>query len=259
MRGVPGDSGRPRELIRRLAAAHPDAPRFALRFASDLELLMAVMLSAQTTDDAVNGVTTQLYARYRRPAHYLAAPSGELEALIRPVGLQRRKAAALRGTMRVLVAEHGGRVPDRLEELVRLPGVGRKTANLVLAVRGDPQGIFVDTHVGRVARRLALTCERDPVRAERDLQRVVPRAEWWRFPDLLVWHGRRICTAQRPACDRCTLADLCPSGLGPRADGPSPRGAAAQDARTANTPPPARRSPSPHPRRVEARPRRPGS
>jgi endonuclease-3 len=211
VRGVPGDRRRPDELASRLAVLYPEAPRLELRFANDLELLVAVLLSAQTTDAAVNRVTDQLFARYPHPESYLAVPPEELERTLRPLGLQRRRAAALRGTMRALLEEHDGRVPGRLDELVRLPGIGRKSANLVLAARGDAQGVFVDTHVARVARRLGLTEARDPIRIERDLQRLVPRAEWGRFPDRLLWHGRRVCAARRPACGRCTLADLCPS------------------------------------------------
>ena len=158
-------------IIERLAAEHPDA-QIALRSGSPLELLVAVMLSAQTTDVNVNRVTPALFAKYRRPEDYIAVPP---------------------------------------EELVRLPGVARKTANVVAAELGEPQGIVVDTHVRRLSQRLGLTREEDPVKIERDLMKIVPRREWGRFPHLLIWHGRRVCLARRPTCERCVLTDLCPS------------------------------------------------
>jgi endonuclease-3 len=197
-------------IIDRLAEAHPDAT-IALRFRNDLELLVSVMLSAQTTDVTVNRVTTQLFRKYRRPEDYLAVPEAELEEDIRPTGTFRQKARNLRGAMRVLIEDFEGEVPTRLEDLVRLPGVGRKTANVVAAERGATQGIVVDTHVRRLSQRLGLTRNHGPEKVERDLQRLVPRADWARFPHLLIWHGRRICNAQRPRCGRCSLSDLCPS------------------------------------------------
>lgn len=206
--------GRRRErigpILARLAAAHPDA-RIALRFRSDLELLVAVMLSAQTTDTTVNRVTERLFEKYRRPEDYLAVPLEELERDLYATGTYRQKAKALRGTMRMLLEEFDGEVPRRLEDLVRLPGVARKTANVVAAELGHAQGIVVDTHVRRLAQRLGLTRHDDPVRIERDLQRVVPRADWARFAHLLIWHGRRVCTARAPRCEECVLEDLCPS------------------------------------------------
>jgi endonuclease-3 len=197
-------------IIDRLALAHPDAT-IALRFRNDLELLVSVMLSAQTTDVTVNRVTPRLFRKYRRPEDYLAVPEAELEADIRPTGTFRQKARNLRGAMRLLIEEFDGEVPARLEDLVRLPGVGRKTANVVAVERGATQGIVVDTHVRRLSQRLGLTRNHDPVKIELDLQRLVPRADWARFPHLLIWHGRRICLAQRPRCELCSLSDLCPS------------------------------------------------
>ena len=197
-------------VIERLAADHPDAT-IALRFRSDLELLVSVMLSAQTTDVTVNRVTERLFRKYRRPEDYLAVPEAELEADVRPTGTFRQKARNLRGAMRVLIEEFDGEVPTRLEDLVRLPGVGRKTANVVAAERGATQGIVVDTHVRRLSQRLGFTHNHDPVKIERDLQRLVPRADWARFPHLLIWHGRRVCIAQRPRCEACVVSDLCPS------------------------------------------------
>jgi endonuclease-3 len=197
-------------IIERLAAAHPDAT-IALRFRSPLELLVAVLLSAQTTDVNVNQVTEKLFAKYRRPEDYLAVPPEELERDIYRTGFFRQKAKALRGTMRLLLEDYGGEVPQRLEDLLRLPGVARKTANVVAAELGHTQGIVVDTHVRRLSQRLGLTKHDDPVKIERDLQRLVPRADWGRFPHLLIWHGRRVCIARRPLCEACVVSDLCPS------------------------------------------------
>jgi len=197
-------------IVERLVAEHPDAT-IALRFHSDLELLVSVMLSAQTTDVNVNKVTPLLFAKYRGPEDYLAVAAEELERDIFQTGFYRQKARAIRGTMRLLIDEFGGEVPRRLEELVRLPGVARKTANVVAAERGEAQGIVVDTHVRRLSQRLGLTRREDPVRIELDLQRVVPRRDWGRLPHLLIWHGRRVCVARRPRCESCALSDLCPS------------------------------------------------
>jgi endonuclease-3 len=199
-----------RPVIERLAAAHPDAV-IALRFRDELELLVSVMLSAQTTDVTVNRVTQRLFQKYRRPEDYLAVSEAELEADIHATGTFRQKARNLRGAMRVLVEEFEGSVPTRLEDLVRLPGVGRKTANVVAAERGATQGIVVDTHVRRLSQRLGFSRQHDPAKIERDLQRLVPRADWARFPHLLIWHGRRVCIARRPLCEYCVVSDLCPS------------------------------------------------
>jgi endonuclease III len=199
-----------RPVIERLAAAHPDAV-IALRFRSDLELLVSVMLSAQTTDVTVNRVTERLFQKYRTPEDYLAVPLEVLEADLRPTGTYRQKARNVRGAMRVLIEEFDGQVPTHLEDLVRLPGVGRKTANVVSAERGATQGIVVDTHVRRLSQRLGFTREDDPVKIERDLMRLVPRDDWGRFPHLLIWHGRRVCVARAPRCADCVVNDLCPS------------------------------------------------
>jgi endonuclease-3 len=199
-----------RPVIERLERAHPDA-RIALRSQSPLQLLVAVMLSAQTTDVNVNKVTPALFAKYRRPEDYLAVPQEELERDIYPTGFFRQKTKSLRGTMKMLVEEFDGEVPRSIDELVRLPGVARKTANVVAAELGNPQGIVVDTHVRRVSQRLGFTKQEDPVKIERDLMKLVPREDWGRFPHLLIWHGRRVCIARRPLCEVCVLTDLCPA------------------------------------------------
>jgi endonuclease-3 len=209
-RRVGPKKARVRPVIERLLAEHADA-RIALRFRSELELLVSVMLSAQTTDVNVNRVTQRLFLKYRRPEDYLTVPPEELERDIYATGFFRQKTKAIRGTMAMLLAEYDGQVPRRLEELVRLPGVARKTANVVAAELGDPQGIVVDTHVRRLSQRLGFTREDDPVRIERDLQRLVPREHWGVFPHLLIWHGRRVCVARAPRCEDCVLTDLCPS------------------------------------------------
>jgi endonuclease-3 len=197
-------------IIERLMVEHPEAT-IALRFRDELELLVAVMLSAQTTDVNVNRVTERLFEKYKRPEDYLAVPQEELERDIFATGFYRQKARALRGTMAMLLEEFDGRVPRRLDDLVRLPGVARKTANVVAAELGEPQGIVVDTHVRRLSQRLGLTRHEDPVRIERDLQRLVPRGYWGTFPHLLIWHGRRVCIARAPRCEDCVISDLCPS------------------------------------------------
>jgi endonuclease-3 len=209
-------------VIERLAAEHADA-RIALRFRNELELLVSVMLSAQTTDVNVNRVTERLFDKYRRPEDYLAVPQEELERDIYATGFFRQKAKSLRGSMRVLLEEFGGQVPRTIAELLRLPGVARKTANVVAAELGTPQGIVVDTHVRRLAQRLGLTRQEDAVKIERDLVRLVPRADWGRFPHLLIWHGRRICDARRPLCELCVVADLCPASRVPATTPPAPR------------------------------------
>jgi endonuclease-3 len=197
-------------IVDRLAAEYPEAT-IALRFRSPLELLVSVMLSAQTTDVNVNRVTLRLFEKYHRPEDYLAVPQEELERDIYATGFYRQKTKALRGTMRMLIEDFDGRVPHRLQELIRLPGVARKTANVVAAELGEPQGVVVDTHVRRLSQRLGLTRQEDPVKIERDLVRLVPRADWGRFPHLLIWHGRRVCDARRPRCEDCVLNDICPS------------------------------------------------
>jgi endonuclease-3 len=198
-------------IIERLSAEHADA-KIALTYSNPLELLISVMLSAQTTDVNVNRVTEKLFAKYKRPEDYLAVPVAELERDIFATGFYRQKTKSLRGAMQRIIQMHGGQVPEDFDELLKLPGVARKTANVVSGELGNPQGIAVDTHVRRLSQRLGLTKQSDPVKIERDLLRLVPRQDWGRISHLLIWHGRRICDARKPRCEECPLAvDLCPS------------------------------------------------
>jgi endonuclease III len=199
-----------RPIIERLSAEYADAT-IALTFANPLELLVSVMLSAQTTDVNVNRVTEKLFQKYHGPEDYLAVPPEELERDIFATGFYRQKTKSLRGMMKMLIEDFDGEVPTTLNELVKIPGVARKTANVVSAELGHAQGIVVDTHVRRLSQRLGLTKEEDPVRIERDLMKLVPRADWARFPHLMIWHGRRVCDARRPRCEDCVVNDLCPA------------------------------------------------
>jgi endonuclease-3 len=202
---------RAEELLARLEREYPEA-RCALHHADPLELVVATILSAQCTDARVNQVTPALFRRCPGAADYAAIPTPELEALIQSTGFFRNKARALQGLGRVLLERHGGRVPDTMEELTALPGVGRKTANVVLGnAFGKNEGIVVDTHVGRLARRLGLTEQDDPVKVERDLMPLFPREKWALLAHLLIFHGRAVCKAPRPRCSACALADRCPS------------------------------------------------
>lgn len=187
----------------------PDV-RIELDFGTDLELLVSVVLSAQSTDKGVNRATPALFRAYPDAAAYARAEPEALWPFIRTLGLYRNKAKAIVAAARALVAEHGGRVPRTREALEALPGVGRKTAGVVLVHLGAGAAFPVDTHVGRVSRRLGFTREEDPDRVEEDLQALFPEARWAKGHQLLVWHGRRTCDARRPACSRCAAAPLCP-------------------------------------------------
>jgi endonuclease III len=199
------------EVISRLKDEYPDA-RTELNWENPLELLVATMLSAQTTDVRVNMVTEKLFEKYRTAADYAGADPAELEADIRPTGFYRNKARSLQGMARALLDEHGGEVPRTMAGLVSLPGVGRKTANVVLGnAFGVDEGVVVDTHVRRVSRRLGLTAEKDPEKIEQDLLGVVPEGERTLFSHLLILHGRRVCKARKPDCPGCVLSDICPS------------------------------------------------
>jgi endonuclease III len=205
------DPLRPRagRIVRRLARLYPDA-HCALHHRNPLELLVATILSAQCTDARVNLVTPALFARYPDAHAFATANPRELEKLIQSTGFFRNKARNIIGCCRELVARHGGRVPATMEELVPLPGVGRKTANVILGTAFATPGITVDTHVGRLSRRLGLTAETDPVKVERDLMRLVPRKEWTMVSHRLIFHGRQVCHARKPNCAGCGLAALCP-------------------------------------------------
>ncbi len=201
---------RVRSIIRRLDAEYPDA-RSALVFSNPLELLIALILAAQCTDERVNRVTARLFPRFRTAADWAAIPLPELEELIHETGFYRNKAKAIHGCCEALVREHGGRVPDDLEALLRLPGVGRKTANIVLGNGFGRDTIGVDTHVARLSRRLGLTDRKEPDRIEEDLMRITPAGSRVRFCHLLQSHGRRVCLARKPRCADCVLRRLCPS------------------------------------------------
>jgi endonuclease-3 len=199
------------EVTARLKAEYPDA-RTELDWSNPLELLVATILSAQTTDVQVNKVTETLFAKSRTAEDYADSTPGDLEEDIRPTGFYRNKARSLRGMASVLVEEHGGEVPRTMTELVALPGVGRKTANVVLGnAFATNEGIVVDTHVRRVSGRLGFTESSDPVKIEQELMRLVEEGDWTIFSHLLILHGRRTCKARRPDCPNCTLNDICPS------------------------------------------------
>jgi endonuclease-3 len=207
------------EVIRLLHEEYPDA-RVALRFSNPLECLVAVILSAQATDVKVNEVTETLFQKYRTPDDYLKVPEDELASDLKPTGFFNQKTRAVRGACRMILDEFGGRVPDTMENLVKLPGVARKTANIVLGnsypekLATDPDvGIAVDTHVRRVSKRLGFTEQHDPNKVERDLMELLPREEWFGFSYLLIDHGRALCKAPTPKCEPCPVNHLCPSSL----------------------------------------------
>ncbi|WP_125776340.1 endonuclease III [Antribacter gilvus] len=205
---------RARRINRELGQTYPDA-RAELDFTTPLELLVATVLSAQTTDLRVNATTPVLFARYPDAEAYASADPDELEELLKPLGFYRSKAKAVIGLGKALVERFDGEVPPRLADLVTLPGVGRKTANVVLGNAFGIPGITVDTHFGRVARRLGWTTAEDPVKVETEVGELIPRREWTDLSQRLVWHGRRVCFARRPACGACTVRTWCPSyGIG---------------------------------------------
>jgi endonuclease III len=206
---------RARRINRELAALYPDA-HCELNFTSPLELLVATILSAQCTDKRVNIVTPVLFSRYRTAADYAAAGRDEVEKIIQSTGFFRAKTTSIIGLGQALCGRFGGEVPPRLRDLVTLPGVGRKTANVVLGNAFGIPGITVDTHFARLAHRFGWTTQTDPVKIEQEVGALVPRSEWTALSQRLIWHGRRICHARRPACGACPLARLCPSfGEGP--------------------------------------------
>lgn len=205
------------EAIRLLKEEYPDA-KIALRFSNPMECLVAVILSAQCTDERVNKVTETLFKKYRKPENYLRVPEEELAADIKPTGFFNQKTRAIRGACRMILEEFGGRVPDTMEDLVKLPGVARKTANIVLGnsypekAKEDPDvGIAVDTHVRRLSNRLGFTAQKDPDKIEGELMQLVPRSEWFGISYLLIEHGRAVCKAPTPRCEVCVVNYLCPS------------------------------------------------
>ncbi|MDP7080695.1 MAG: endonuclease III [Candidatus Undinarchaeales archaeon] len=200
-------------ILSRLYSAYPNAT-CALTHQDPWQLLVATILSAQCTDKRVNMVTPELFARYPTPDAVAAAEQEELESIIHSTGFYHAKARHLRASASIIAEEHGGRVPDNMEELLKLPGVARKTANVVLGTGyGIAVGVVVDTHVFRISRRLGLSAGRSPSIVERDLIRVVPRDEWIMYSHLLIHHGRAVCMARKPTCKGCTLTDLCPSAF----------------------------------------------
>ena len=201
------------EVNRRLAQEYPDA-RCALDYDSPLQLLIATVLSAQCTDERVNSVTPELFARYPEAADYAAAQRSDLERILRPLGFQRAKAGHLLGIGEKLVADFQGEVPRTVKELTSLPGVGRKTALVVLGNAFGIPGLTVDTHFGRLMQRLGLTGESTPVKIERDIAKLVPEEEWTMFSHRVIFHGRQVCHARTPECDACVLWDMCPAARG---------------------------------------------
>ena len=185
----------------------------ALKYQTPFQLLVSTILSAQCTDRQVNMVTKSLFQKYKKPQDYLRVPSEELEQDIRPTGFFRNKARSLRGCCQGLLDMYGGKVPGTMEELLRLPGVGRKTANCVLGAAFDVPGVVVDTHVKRLALRLGLTANQDPDKIEKDLEKLLPRERWRRLSDVLIYHGRAICKARKPDHARCPVVSLCPSNM----------------------------------------------
>lgn len=204
---------RTKKIIARLRKAYPDA-HCSLNFSNPLELLIATILSAQCTDERVNIVTADLFRKYRKAEDFINVEQAELEQDIRSTGFYRNKAKAIQGACRLVVERHGGQVPSTIDELLQLPGVARKTANVVLGNAFNiASGVVVDTHVGRLSQRLGLTANQQPEKIERDLIELVPKKDWVDFSHLLIYHGRAICKARKPECISCTLEDLCPSSL----------------------------------------------
>jgi endonuclease-3 len=206
---------RARKINRLLGELYPDA-HIELDFTNPLELSVATILSAQCTDKRVNEVTPAVFRRYRSAEDYAGADRDELEALVRPTGFYRNKTTSIMKLGQALVERYDGQVPNRLKDLVTLPGFGRKTANVVLGNAFDIPGLTIDTHFGRLARRWAWTEETDPVKVESAVGELIPKKDWTILSHRVIWHGRRVCHSRRPACGACVLADLCPSyGEGP--------------------------------------------
>jgi endonuclease-3 len=202
------------EIVKRLTEAYPDAT-VALRFSTPLEMLVATILSAQCTDERVNKVTETLFKKYRKPEDYLKVAEAELAADIKPTGFFNQKTRSIRGACQRIVDVFGGEVPDTMADLITLPGVARKTANIVLGNAFDKvEGIAVDTHVRRVSQRLGFTKQEDPDKIEQDLMALLPKPKWFSFTYVLIDHGRALCKARKPLCEDCPVNDLCPASLG---------------------------------------------
>ena len=197
-----------RETYKRLKALHHDA-HIELVFSNPLELLVATILSAQCTDVRVNAVTKDLFAKYKAPTDYLNVPAAEVEEDIRSTGFFRNKTKSIRGAMQAIRDEHGGALPCTLDELTKLPGVGRKTANVILGNVFDTPGLVVDTHVSRITQRLGLTKNKDAVKIEFDLMELIPQSQWTMFSHVIIFHGRRVCKARKPACEQCPVTGYC--------------------------------------------------
>jgi endonuclease-3 len=204
---------RTRKIIAKLRKAYPDA-QCSLNHSNAVELLIATILSAQCTDERVNIVTADLFRKYRSCADYLNVPAEELQQDIHSTGFFRNKTRSIQGACKKMIEEHGGQVPNDIEQLLALPGVARKTANVVLGnAFGVASGVVVDTHVARLSQLLGLTKQKQPEKIERELMELVPKKDWIDFSHLLIYHGRRVCKARRPECERCVIEPLCPSSL----------------------------------------------
>jgi endonuclease-3 len=205
---------RAKALYRGLCKTYPEI-YCELNFANPLQLVIATVLSAQCTDKRVNLVTARLFKKYKNVRAYAKAPIEEIEEIIYPTGFYHAKARHIRGLAEKVITEFGGEVPSTIEELITLPGVGRKTANVVLGHAFDTPGITVDTHFGRLSRRFGWTQSQDPVKVEHEVGKLIPQAEWTNLSQRMIWHGRRVCHSRKPACGACTLAKICPSvGIG---------------------------------------------
>lgn len=204
---------RTRKIIAKLRKAYPDA-HCSLNHSNAVELLIATILSAQCTDERVNIVTADLFRKYRSCADYLNVPAEELQQDIHSTGFFRNKTRSIQGACKKMIEEHGGQVPNDIELLLALPGVARKTANVVMGnAFGVASGVVVDTHVARLSQLLGLTKQKQPEKIERELMELVPKKDWIDFSHLLIYHGRRVCKARRPECERCVIEPLCPSSL----------------------------------------------
>jgi endonuclease-3 len=199
------------KILQILRSTYPDV-KTALRHQNPLEMLIATILSAQCTDVRVNEVTKTLFKKLRTAEDYAEVPLAELEEMIRPTGFFRNKAKSIKACCQGLVEKHGGKVPDSMEALIKLPGIGRKTANVILGSAFGIPGIVVDTHVKRLSQRIGLTKEKDPVKIEFELMALIPKKDWFDFSHELIWHGRRLCPARKPKCPQCPLRELCDCG-----------------------------------------------